>query len=122
MGDYYNRSRSPLSLTLHGGRSISVAPKSWVTLTTDEEGSADLASKIVIGDLVPSKLNGRAVQEVAVAPVEAPVAPLRSALVRLPEEPAQEPAQEPTSVLDEEASPPLSEPISETRKTRKGRN
>ena len=117
MGDYYNRTRSPLSLALPGGRSVFVAPKGWISVDPADEGVPDLIAKVNAGDLVPSKLNASASQVAAPAPVT-PVAPAPApAVVAVPVEPPaveQEPAQE-------TAPEPSTEPTSENRKNRKGR-
>lgn len=112
MGDYYNRTRSPLSLALPGGRSVFVAPKGWISLSSDDEGGADLIAKVNSGDLVPSKLNASASAEPAPAPVMQAPPPSAPVVAEAPvESPAeQEPAQEPAS-----------EPTPENRKNRKGR-
>lgn len=88
MGRYYNRSRSPVSLALPDGRSVGVAPKSWIEVDSASEGAPDLIAKVSRGDLVASKLNKTAGASAAPS--------MRNGLVELPE----------SEDYDEEEAPP----------------
>jgi len=76
MGDYYNKTRGPLSVTLNDGSAASITPKTWLTISAANEGSASVQKLVAKGDLVRSKMMPDPVAPVAPAPVvsEAPVA------------------------------------------------
>ncbi len=61
---YYNRTRGPLAVTLASGKSVAVAPKSWLEIAPEEDGSASLMTHLSKGHLVRA-----AVQPVLDAPV-----------------------------------------------------
>ncbi len=43
MAKYYNTTRGPLAVTLSGGGSLSIPPKSWIEIAPSDEGSPNLA-------------------------------------------------------------------------------
>ena len=46
MGDYYNKTRSPVAVTLLRGSSISISPKTWCFISPEDEGTASLAEAV----------------------------------------------------------------------------
>jgi hypothetical protein len=54
MGDYYNKTRSPLPVTLVRGGSMCFAPKHWGYIRPEDEGSESLFEAIRNGYLVRS--------------------------------------------------------------------
>ena len=56
MADYYNKTRSPLAVSLQRGTSISIAPKQWITIAPEDEGTESLAKAVSKGFLVVSKI------------------------------------------------------------------
>ena len=83
MPDFYNRTRGPLCITLGNGRSVTVKPKAWVSLSAEDMGSARLTEHIQSGNLLPSPLppDPEPVQAVAPLPVVV-VMPVPVAVVR----------------------------------------
>lgn len=71
MGDYYNTTRGPLSVTLNDGSSCAVSPKSWIYVAPGNESSASITKLVQKGFLVRSSVARTAV---AVPPVPAPSA------------------------------------------------
>jgi len=51
MGDYYNTTRGPLSVTLNDGSAMSVSPKKWIYVTPANEGSDSLQRAVSKGFL-----------------------------------------------------------------------
>lgn len=56
MGDYYNATRGPLSVTLNDGSSISLSPKKWVAISPEQENSSSIVKLVSKGFLVRSKI------------------------------------------------------------------
>lgn len=56
MGDYYNVTRGPLSVTLNDGSAASVTPKKWFYVSPANEGSASLQQLVSKGFLVRAKV------------------------------------------------------------------
>lgn len=54
MGDYYNKTQGPLPVTLHGGKSCSIPPKTWFFIEPANENSASIVAEIRKGHLVRS--------------------------------------------------------------------
>lgn len=52
MGDYYNTTRTPISVTLRSGGSTSIGPKTWCYLSPEDEGTSSLATSVRKGFLV----------------------------------------------------------------------
>lgn len=82
MGDYYNKTRNAISVSLRRGGSVMVAPKSWCFIDPKDEGTPSLFEALKKGYLSPSLISRTEaapeaseppVAQVAVAP--APVAP-----------------------------------------------
>jgi len=87
MGDYYNKTRGPLSVTLNDGSAASVSPKTWLYVTPANEGSPTIVKLVEKGFLVRSKVALTA--ELVAAPVvAAPVAPVAVAVQVVPVVPA----------------------------------
>jgi len=88
MGDYYNTTRTLLSVTLRQGGSASIAPKSWCYIPPEEEGTSSLAASVRKGFLVRSTVSSAVTS--ATPPVEvnpptvAEVLPLVSAVIATP--------------------------------------
>ena len=74
MGDYYNTTRGPLSVTLNDGSSCAVSPKSWIYVAPGNENSASISKLVQKGYLVKAAV-ARTVPAAApvVAPTPAPV-------------------------------------------------
>lgn len=70
MGDYYNTTRGPLSVTLSDGSSCVVSPKAWIHVAPGNESSASISKLVQKGFLVRA-----AVARTVEAPVPAPVSP-----------------------------------------------
>jgi len=51
MSDYYNNTRGPVSITLRGGGSASIGPKTWCFVAPEDEGTASLADAVRKGFL-----------------------------------------------------------------------
>jgi len=51
MARYYNRENGSLSLTLRGGKSVTIVGKQWVEIPTENEGSEDLVTALRKGHL-----------------------------------------------------------------------
>lgn len=92
MGRYYNKTRSPLSATLRNGETAFFAPKKWVELAKEVEGSAAVLELRRKGFL-------------AYKPDKAPKAPAPAAPTEIP---AKEDATFPKA-----PEPPLPEPVVE---------
>jgi len=56
MGDYYNTTRGPLSVTLNDGSAASVVPKKWFYVTPANEGSSSIMKLVEKGFLVRAKV------------------------------------------------------------------
>lgn len=56
MGDYYNRTRTPLSIPLSNGKTVVLRPKQYTYVAPDDEASAAMVRAIRKGDVVRSKL------------------------------------------------------------------
>lgn len=54
MGDYYNTTRTALSVTLRQGGSAFIGPKSWCYISPEDEGTSSLAASVRKGFLVRS--------------------------------------------------------------------
>jgi len=54
MGDYYNKTRAPVGVTLRRGGSMSVGPKTWCYIAPEDEGTPGLAETVRKGFLVRS--------------------------------------------------------------------
>lgn len=52
MGDYYNKTRAPLGISLRRGGSVAVAPKTWCFIAPQDEGTAGLVDAVRKGFLV----------------------------------------------------------------------
>lgn len=52
MGDYYNKTRTPIGIALRRGGSMSVGPKSWCYISPEDEGTPALADSVRKGFLV----------------------------------------------------------------------
>ena len=76
---YYNRTRGPLSVTLASGASTAVAPKSWIDVPIDEDGSANLGELVLKGLLV------RAAVQPEPEPVQPEISVVASAPAPVPE-------------------------------------
>lgn len=57
MGDYYNKTRGPLSMTLNDGTASSVPPKTWYYISPANEGSASVQKLVAKGFLVRAKVD-----------------------------------------------------------------
>lgn len=111
MGEYYNKTRNRISVTLRNGESISIGPKVWCSLSAVDEGTSSVADAIRKGFLVraavpfidppltvpvstptapsvvPASVPVRASAAVTMAPVEPPPPPAPSAPVLISEAP-----------------------------------
>jgi hypothetical protein len=90
MGDYYNTTRGPLSVTLNDGSSCAVSPKSWIYVAPGNESSASITKLVQKGFLVRSSV-ARTAAEVPPAPLSAPAAP--AVVPALKPEPKLEPSE-----------------------------
>jgi hypothetical protein len=72
MGDYYNKTRGPLSVTFNNGAAAAIPPKSWLTISAANEGSNSIQQLLAKGLLIRSKMVPDPVPAV-VAVVAAPV-------------------------------------------------
>lgn len=52
MGDYYNTTRGPLSVTLQDGSACAISPKSWIYVAPGNENSASISKFVQKGYLV----------------------------------------------------------------------
>ena len=52
MGDYYNKTRIPVGVTLRRGGSMSVGPKTWCYISPEDEGTPSLVATLRKGFLV----------------------------------------------------------------------
>jgi hypothetical protein len=108
MGDYYNKTRIPVGVTLRRGGSMSVGPKTWCYIPPEDEGTPGLAESLRKGFLVRSlipitDLSPRA----SVTPV--PVVAVNPSVTSVPELVASSvSAPGPASVTP--AAPPAAEP------------
>lgn len=97
MARYYNKTRTPVSLTLRSGKAVSIPGKRWLVLEAEDEGSSSLAFHVSKGHLVRQEISTGALPEQPV-PVPAPVAGNSSVAVQ-----NKSPEVEPPSVQ----SPPM---------------
>jgi hypothetical protein len=86
MGDYYNKTRTPICVTLRRGGSASIGPKTWCFVAPEDEGTSSLATHIRKGFLVKALVPFTNVAEPVVAApvVVAPVVPLVVAVAVTP--------------------------------------
>jgi hypothetical protein len=54
MGDYYNKTRGPLSVTFNDGSVAAVSPKTWLYVTPANEGTSCIQRLVAKGFLVRS--------------------------------------------------------------------
>lgn len=97
MADYYNRTRTPLGVTLRGGGSISVGPKTWCYIAPADEGTPGLASMLRKGFLVKAAVpitETTATTPAIVAAVPS-VTPIPEVAISSVAEPATKPSNEP---------------------------
>ena len=94
MGRYYNKTRSPLSASLRDGGSGYFAPKTWVSLSKEQDGSAAVVQLVKKGFLAyrPDPVEAPEPPKAPEPPPE-PVAPVvvvqeRIEEIHLPEVPA----------------------------------
>lgn len=123
MADYYNVTRAPLGIALRRGGSVSVAPKSWLFISPQDEGTAGLAEAVRKGFLVRSLVpitdtsapaNPAAATE-SVTP--APVAAAEPSVTPVPEDAT-------TSVSKADPKPEsagLSAPVIESKQSRRNK-
>ena len=67
MGDYYNRTKSPIPITTQRGSSVSIASKKWATISPEDEGHESLQRAVAKGFLVRARASAPA--PVTAAPV-----------------------------------------------------
>jgi len=94
MGDYYNKTRIPVGVTLRRGGSMSVGPKTWCYIPPEDEGTPGLAESLRKGFLVRAlvpitdpnpRVSVTPVPLVAVEPTATPVPQSASPSVSAPE-------------------------------------
>lgn len=100
MGDYYNKTRTPLGVTLQRGGSMSVGSKSWCFIAPEDEGTPSLAELVRKGFLVralvsKTDLSGpstpAALSDAPVAAVPLPLVNVAPVVVK-PEAPPEAPS------------------------------
>lgn len=72
MAKYFNKTRSPFSAPLRDGSTAYFAPKKWVVVTKDQEGTAALVQLVKKGLLVRREVAAVAAPAPAPVPVVAP--------------------------------------------------
>jgi len=73
MADYYNKTRSPVTVALHNGASLCISPKTWTFIPPSDEGTESLCEALKNGFLIRAKI------PFTQAPVSTPsVAPVRA--------------------------------------------
>ena len=79
MGDYYNKTRAPIGVTLRRGGSMSIGPKSWCYIPPEDEGTPGLAESVRKGFLVRALVPITDTSPAVVVATAAPVAATPSA-------------------------------------------
>ena len=120
MGDYYNKTRSPVPVTLLRGGAISIGPKEWCFINPADEGTASLMSGLKKGFLVRA-LVPRTVADPVVVAIPATVlaptpAPEPIKLVVESEKVAVAVVQDPAVVTPKEPTQAVTEFKTATRK------
>lgn len=93
MGDYYNKTRSPLPVALLRGNSVSIGPKTWCYIPPEDEGTPSLIDALKKGFLV------RAIVQITNPPSKTPPVVV----------PASEPSAAPAAAAEMVSSAPQSD-------------
>ena len=114
MGDYYNKGRGPLAITLRSGIVVTVPPKSWIAIDSKEEGAAALLMYLSRGVLIKGALASES-KDVSYLPPE-PTSPSKQTVpltAQMPNSSSSLEQAETPKALDETASDKVETTVTE---------